>query len=231
MGELSIFFATIETACRLPARKGKLQRVGAEPPSPRRTLENPTMSFQLSRRDVDSAYAYANRNMGRVRRDPESDSEKGVLNKLLNAGEVILGATAVGVASGRFGPLSIGNTAVPFDAVGGIALHLIGFWLDSPNVSRHLHHLGTGVLAGYGTKAGVGIGRTLRSKAGFGVNPNDIRGEDDDRTPDALRGYDIVGQGIDGYDVIGQGIDGYDVVGAASPLTEAELAALAQQVR
>ena len=103
------------------------------------------MSFQLSRRDVDSAYAYANRNLGRMRRDPDK-SEEGVLNKLLNAGEIVAGAAAVGVASGRFGPLNIAGTAVPLDAVGGVALHLVGFWLDS-SLSRHLHNLGSGVLA------------------------------------------------------------------------------------
>lgn len=173
------------------------------------------MSFQLSRRDVDSAYAYANKNMRRLRRDPDDgdSSEHGVLNKLLNAGEVIAGAAAVGVASGRFGPLNIGNTAVPIDAVGGVALHLLGFWLDN-NVSRHLHHLGTGALAGYATKAGVGYGTSLRMKAGL--------------SPVAVSGEPLP---AGGYDVIGQGVDGYDVVGAAAPLTEAELAALAQQVR
>jgi len=172
------------------------------------------MSFQLSRRDVDSAYAYANRNLGRMRRDPDK-SEEGVLNKLLNAGEIVAGAAAVGVASGRFGPLNIANTAVPLDAVGGVALHLIGFWLDS-SLSRHLHNLGSGVLAGYATKAGVGLGTSLRTKAG--LSPVSVSGGDELGAT-----YDIVGR----HEPAAMTGAAY----AAQPLTEAELAALAQQVR
>jgi hypothetical protein len=161
------------------------------------------MSFQLSRRDVESAYAYANRHMARSRRDPDR-GESSVLGKLLTTGEVVGAATAVGVLSGRFGPLNIGGTPVPLDAAGGIALHLIGFWLDS-GLSPHLHNFGNGVLAAYGAKAGVGMGTSLRMKAG--LSPVAVSG---DGEPEQLPGA---------------------TSGAAAPLTEAELAALAQAVR
>jgi hypothetical protein len=186
-------------------------------PVPKDPGEPLTMSFQLSRRDVDSAYAYANRNLGRMRRDPDS-SESGVLNKLLNAGEIVAGAAAVGVASGRFGPLNIAGTAVPLDAVGGVALHLVGFWLDS-SLSRHLHNLGSGVLAGYATKAGVGLGTSLRTKAG--LSPVSVSGTYAD--DDVQSAYDIIGAQ--------NPLHMTGAAQAASPLTEAELAALAQQVR
>lgn len=168
------------------------------------------MSFMLSRRDVESAYAYANRHMARSRRDPERPGEPGPLQRLLTAGEVVGAAAAVGVASGRFGPLNIGGTPVPLDAAGGIALHLIAFWLDSgeKGLSPHLHNFGTGALAAYATKAGVGVGTSLRMKAG--LSPVAVSG---DGEPEQLPGATS------------------DIVGAAAPLTEAELAALAQAVR
>jgi len=164
------------------------------------------MSFMLSRRDVESAYAYANRHMGRIKRDPDR-GESSVLGKLLATGEVVGAAAAVGVASGRFGPLNIGGTPVPIDAAGGIALHLIGFWLDS-GLSPHLHNFGNGALAAYATKAGVGVGTSLRMKAG--LSPVSVSGDGD---PQQLPGATS------------------DIIGAAAPLTEAELAALAQAVR
>lgn len=179
------------------------------------------MTFKISRRDVDAAYSYANRHMGRLR-DPDK-SEKSVLGRLLQTGEVIAGAAAVGVASGRFGPLNLPNTAVPLDAVGGVGGHLLAFWLDGP-ASSHIHNLSNGVLAGYFAKVGVGWGAKLRTKAGL--------------SPFALQ--DVTGQepmllAEPQVDIIGRSVR--PNVGAApqarsvAPLTEAELAALAQQVR
>lgn len=171
------------------------------------------MTFQLSRRDVDSAYAYANRNMRRLR-DPETSGASGVLKRLLQTGEVVAGAVAVGVASGRFGPLNIANTPVPIDLTGGIAGHLLAFWLDNA-ASPHLHNLSNGVLAGYGTKLGVGVGTSLRLKAG--LPPMMTSGD-----PSFLQPTQQLNEPQ--YDIVGS-------APSAAPLTEAELAALAQQVR
>jgi hypothetical protein len=173
------------------------------------------MSFQLSRRDVDAAYSYANRSMRRLR-DPEKD-EKSVLNKLLQTGEVLAGAAVVGVASGRFGPLNVAGTPIPLDLVGGVGGHLIAFWLDG-TASKHIHNVANGVLAGYVTKLGVGVGAKLRTKAGLSpFTLQDVTGAD----PMLLAEPQI--------DIVGRAV-GLHKTGAA-PLTEAELAALAQQVR
>lgn len=183
------------------------------------------MTFQLSRRDVDAAYAYANRNMKRLR-DPETKGSSGVLHRLLQSGEILAGAAAVGVASGRFGPLNIGNTPVPIDLVGGIGGHLIAFWLDGA-ASPHIHNVSNGVLAGYITKLGVGVGTSLRMKAG--LSPVSTSGDADGGSAGPGATYDIIGAAP--YHAPAALSQPQTAARAAAPLTEAELAALAQQVR
>jgi hypothetical protein len=177
------------------------------------------MSFQLSRRDVDAAYSYANRSMRRLR-DPEK-GEGSVLKKLATTGEVLAGAAIVGVASGRFGPLNIPGTPVPVDLAGGVGAHLLAFWLDTPD-AMHLHNVANGILAGYVTKLGVGVGAKLRTKAGYSpFTLQDVTGAEEPMEPMMLAQpqFDIVGRNV------------RTSGNSAAPLTEAELAALAQQVR
>lgn len=179
--------------------------------------------INISRRDIDRAYDYANRGLSRAR-DPDPRGEDSVLKKMLNTAEVIAGAAAVGVASGRFGPLTIQNTQVPLDLVGGVSGHLIAFWVGS-GLGDHLHNFSNGVLAGYFTKLGVGVGTTLRMKAGltpYTVFTGD-REPDEDQLP-----FDIAGEQArlhGGMPAYGAGAE------TGSSLSEAELASLAQQVR
>jgi len=181
------------------------------------------MSINITRRDIQAAHDYASRSLSRAR-DPERGSAGQVLDKLLETGEVLAGAAAVGVASGRFGPLNIANTPIPLDLVGGIGGHLLGFWIGG-KTSDHIHNFSNGVLAGYVTKLGVGVGNTLRAKAG--QVPFTTMGEGEEILSSFSGERARMHGGMPAY---GAGAE----TGAApsgGPLTEAELAALAQQVR
>ena len=176
------------------------------------------MSFQISRRDVDSAYAYANKSMRRLR-DPEEHGS-GVLDRALQTGEVVGSAAVVGVLAGRFGNLDYkaGPVTVPMDLAGGVAGHLLAFWLDGP-ASKHLHNVSNGVLAAFGMRLGMGAGIKLRSSAGLSTSGDPYQ---------AFQPGEMSMLNAPRFD------QQYDIVGgaaSAAPLTEAELAALAQQVR
>lgn len=180
------------------------------------------MAIHFSSRDIDEAYRFANRNLGRLR-DPDHGA-KGVLHRLLETGEVLAGAGAVGLAKGRFGTLKIANTPVDLDLAGGIAGHLVAFWLDHNGASPHIHNLANGALAGWFHGLCVGAGTTLRMKAG--LPPMSVSG--------APGVYENVAHG----NMPGLGTHktaGFEgppaTTGAVAPLSEAELAGLAQQVR
>lgn len=186
----------------------------------------------ISSADIDAAYKYANRSLSRTRRDPEHTSG-GILHKALETAEVLAGAGAVGFASGRFGPLNLGNTPVPLDLVGGIGAHLIAFWMGG-RAAPHIHNVADGALAAYFTKYMVGVGTSFRMKAG--LPPVQVSGANQDDREDwsrkALYGR---AQGVPAAWYGGHGMPGYSGAGVnvagAAPLTEAELAGLAQQMR
>lgn len=183
------------------------------------------MAIHFSRDQIEDAYRYANRNLSRLR-DPDRGA-RGVLHKLLDTGEVLLGAGAVGVAKGRFGSLKIANTPVDMDLAAGVAGHLIGFWLDS-SVSEHIHNVSNGALAGWFHGLAVGAGTTLRMKAG--LPPMTISGGAPGVYTNVAHG-NMPGLGthkVSGWENPPQHMTG---AAPAAPLTEAELAGLAQQVR
>jgi hypothetical protein len=220
----------IESACALRVSEVKL-----EERSNRFDLGDPSNMINITRRDIDAAYKYANDGLSRAR-DPDARGASRVLGKMLETGEVIAGAAAVGVASGRFGPLNINNTQVPLDLVGGVSGHLIAFWLGS-GVGDHLHNFSNGVLAGYFTKLGVGLGTTLRMKAG--MTPFTVFTGDKDKEGHGGLDFGFPSREVNlPFDVAGEQArlhGGMPAYGAGAetggPLTEAELAALAQQVR
>jgi hypothetical protein len=208
------------------------------------------MSINISRRDIQSAYDYANRGLSHAR-DPNGGQAGRALGKVLDAGVTAAGALGVGVASGRFGPLTVGP--VPLDLAGAVGGHLVAFWLeaDRPSeIANQVHNLSNGVLAGYLTKLGIGLGTRMRMNAG--QTPfTTFTGEADALFSGAGRNRaEAHRQHHPGHNYLhGRTSDhqwsvsgdqarshgGMPAYGAGAetggPLTEAELAALAQQVR
>jgi hypothetical protein len=94
---------------------------------------------------------------------------------------------------------------VPADLLAGVALHALGFAGIAGKYDDDLHNFGDGVLSGYFVQLGAGFGAQWAEKSG--AAPHRFSG------------------GLDSQIVAG-------AMGAAnSPLTEAELAAMAQAVR
>jgi len=173
--------------------------------------------LNITRRDIEEAHNYARDEM-RSSRDPDngkSFADKPVVTTVL----VASGAAAVGVLTGRFGPLHFGGNPVPLDLAAAVAVHLAGFVGKSfgfGSVSPYLHHIADGALAGYVTKFGVGVGTEMRKKAGEKpLNLADISGEDGRRSPAQLH----------------EGNRMHETRRNKGPMTEAELAAMAQAVR
>jgi hypothetical protein len=162
------------------------------------------MSLQITRRDIDRAMKTAEsaaRHAQKVK--DKGESMMGHLTQTLEIGGAAL---ASGVIKGRFGAVSLGP--VPADLLAGVALHVLGFAGLAGKYDRDLHNFGDGVLAGYLVQLGAGFGTQWRIKSGL--------------SPFATSGTQLSG----GWHMAA------GAIGAANaPLTEAELAAMAQAVR
>lgn len=173
----------------------------------------------LTRRDIEDAYRTVSETNRRMR-DYQGKAEGGVGVVVRSLG-VMAGAGAVGVLSGRFGALRFADKGVlsnvPLDAAAGLAIHAAGIFGVAGRHSEHLHNFADGVLAAYVTKFAVGYGATLRQKAGLApipvtagttgrVGPTDAR-----QLPAAAQNLHTTSQ--------------------PKPLSEAELASMAQSAR
>lgn len=164
------------------------------------------MALQITRRDIEEAHSYARDAMRQVQ--GMRGTGENVVGNVVKTLEVAAGATAVGVATGRFGPLHLAGNPLPLDLAAAVGMHILGFMGIAGAHASHLHNFADGVLAGYMTKFGVGFGTEMRAKAGKpALNLVDIAGEEKGR-PGQLYGKR-----------------------ASQPLTESELAAMAQAVR
>ncbi len=175
----------------------------------------------LTRRDIEDAYRTVSETNRRMR-DYQGKAEGGVGVVVRSLG-VMAGAGAVGVLSGRFGALRFADKGmlsnVPLDAAAGLALHAAGIFGIAGRHSEHLHNFADGVLAAYVTKFAVGYGATLRQKAGLApipvtagvgqVGPTDAR-----QLPAAANNIHATSN-----------------MSRPKPLSEAELAAMAQAAR
>ena len=180
--------------------------------------------LNITRRDIEEAHQYARDAMTRGsardynKKTGESRTVGGVIRQTMGVG---IGAFGVGVLTGRLGPLHIGGNPVPVDLVAGLGIHL-GTFLASAffniEAPKDFNNVADGVLAGYFTKFGVGVGTQLRAKANLpALNLTSIAGTFDSnssvgaiggRRPAELQGAPYKG-----------------------PMTESELAAMAQAVR
>jgi len=116
----------------------------------------------ISRRDLESATVALRRHAAQAER--EQAKKETYMGHLLQSGEIIAGAAASGLVSGRFGALSLGP--IPADLVAAGVIHGIGFmgWLGK--FSGDAHNLADGVLAAYFVKLGAGLGTEWRLRSG-----------------------------------------------------------------
>ncbi len=170
----------------------------------------------ITRRDIEDAYSAASA----AHRHVQGIKGKGetTVGQIVQTIEVNAGAFGVGLACGRYGALHIQGSNVPLDLAGGVLGHLAGFFGLAGRYSEHLHNLSDGVLAAYTTKVGIGVGTQMRAKAGLPPAMT-VSGSGN---PQPRMGYDPSPPQVN----MGCGPN----VGQA-PLTEAEIAAMAHQIR
>lgn len=177
----------------------------------------------LTRRDIEDAYRTVSETNRRMR-DYQGKAEGGV-GVIVRSLGVMAGAGTVGVLSGRFGALRFADKGVlsnvPLDAAAGLALHAAGIFGIAGRHSEHLHNFADGVLAAYVTKFAVGYGANMRAKAGLPPVP-------------VTAGIGRVGPTTPGGtpQLPAQASShAQHAVSRQKPLTEAELAAMAQAAR
>jgi len=179
--------------------------------------------LNITRRDIEEAQNYARDAMRGSARDYQGGGDKrtvtGTIRQTLGVGA---GAVGVGVLTGRFGPLHIGGNPIPLDLAAGVGLHLATFLLEAfagVSLPKDINNVADGAIGGYLTKFGVGYGTKLRSAAGKPpLNLTDIGGverSNGQATPAQLR----------------QGNLRSETARNKGPLSESELAAMAQAVR
>jgi len=177
----------------------------------------------LTRRDIEDAYRTVSETNRRMR-DYEGKAEGGVGVVVRSLG-VMAGAGAVGVLSGRFGALRFSDKGilsnVPLDAAAGLALHAAGIFGVAGRHSEHLHNFADGVLAAYVTKFAVGYGATMRQKAGLAPIPVTAGTAAGRVGPTDARQLPAQAQNVHTTSAMSR----------PKPLSEAELAAMAQAAR
>lgn len=160
--------------------------------------------LDISRRDIAEAFAHGVSRRGRG--GPVSDvvgPVSDVVGTVVGSVETLAGAGVSGALAGRFGALRIGGTPIPLDATVGFGLHVLGLLGLAGDFDSHLHRFADGILAGYVFKVAYGYGADWRAKSGEA--PQALAAGN---APRALAG-----------------------ARRASPLTAAELAAMANAVK
>lgn len=162
--------------------------------------------LNLTRRDLDSAYGSMRDAHSYIQR--HRDTGETVTGQVVRTAMTSAGALAVGLASGRYGALHLSGSTIPLDLAGGVLGHLAGFFGLAGRYSDHLHDFSNGVLAGWLTKWAIGYGTEMRRQKGL---------------PPVMTVISGLGGGGQRPRAIG--------CAGAEPMTEAELAAMAHQVR
>jgi hypothetical protein len=88
--------------------------------------------------------------------------------------EVFGGALIMGGIHGRFG--DVAPAGIPISLATGLGLHALAFAGIGGRNAKHLHGLGNGSLAAYGTTLGIGIGTKMRQRAGVRGMAGDVPG-------------------------------------------------------
>jgi hypothetical protein len=123
--------------------------------------------FKITRRDIEHGYDVARRTVGRVSGDYDPKLGGKTVGKLVETGEVMGSAFLVGLASGRYGPLTVGGTPLPMDLGAAVFLHGANMLLDTGRLESHITNVANGTGAAWATKVGVGAGTEMRRKRGL----------------------------------------------------------------
>lgn len=125
--------------------------------------------LNITRRDIDEAYASMRDAHSYIQRyKGQGETAVGQLTQTLG---VSAGALGVGILSGRFGALHIAGSKIPLDLAGGIIGHGLAFFGLAGKYGEHLHNFSDGVMAGWITKWGVGLGAKMAVDAGKAPPP------------------------------------------------------------
>lgn len=157
--------------------------------------------LNISRRDVEEAIRYA----GSVQRSisPYKAHGEYLAGTVACQAESGLAAFGYGMLEGRYGPIKVGP--VHLDLLAGLALHAGGFLGVAGKHAGHVHNFAQGLCDGYLHRLGIGMGTTMGLSAG--VKPHTISGGTNPRGR----------------------FGGVPQNRRPAPLTQAEIAALAQQ--
>lgn len=112
-------------------------------------------TMKLSKADLSRAAHRAESlktRLSSLRKKTEKTTEK-----VVHTIEVGAGAFTAGVIQGR-GGIDVFN--VPLELLLGAGLNLAGYMGLGGKMGEHLHGLGDGLLAGYATQLGFGVGKT-----------------------------------------------------------------------
>lgn len=141
-----------------------------------------------------------------TRRDPGG----AVVHRVATAAGVAAGSLATGYLVGRTGHWNIPNTPLPWGLTLGVGLHALDVFGLAGGFGEHVANLANGAIASWATMMGAGYGQNARQTAGQPVGPI-VAGQ----APGMLPG--TPGRPLSS--------------GRRSPLTEAELVAMARKHR
>lgn len=162
------------------------------------------MSLHITRRDLEEAFNYANK----IHKTGSGLREHGeyVVGTAAAQAESGLAAFGYGVLEGRMGPVKVGP--VSGDLLAGLALHLAGFSGYAGKMRGHAHNFAQGLMDGYLHRLGIGVGTTMGMAAGHtAISTTDPKG------------------------AFAVGGSAPALTAGQVPLTQAEIAALAQTIR
>lgn len=166
------------------------------------------MALHLSPRDVDMANLYARDAITRLKGvGARGGAADRAVSGIAKAFEVILGAGAVGIVTGKFGStdLHVGGKAIPMDLGAGLLGLSVSLFMESETAGEHLSNFSAGILAGFATKYGVGVGQAWAAKPANGGSVPAVAGA----VMNMLGGQSA----------------------SSRPLTEAELSKMAEAIR
>ena len=120
------------------------------------------MALHITHRDVEMANLYARDALGRLKGyGTRGGTTERAVTGIAKAFEVTLGAGLVGLLSGKFGSadLHVGGKAIPLDLLGGLLGLGTSLFMENESAGEHLSNFSVGVLAGFSTKYGAGVGK------------------------------------------------------------------------
>ena len=142
----------------------------------RHARRDPDLGMQLTRRDTDDIYE-SMRDTHRMLARDASPSHEGAMSRTIAAGEVFGASVLVGVLAARLGTANIPGTSIPLAPVAGLIGHAAALFHREIGIPEkavdHLHNVSNGLIGGWGTLWGMGLGAGMREKAGLA--PTDVR--------------------------------------------------------